>query len=409
MRFVSRLCLALTAILVLTQCSQISLFSERLATSSSDHDNTWKLYPEGDAPESPPFISEEGTPALSPQGSVKVGLLLPLSGDNAAVGKSLQQAAELALFQTGARNLRLLPFDTEGTPDGGRKAAQEAVSEDVAVILGPLFSQVAETVAPIAGLHQIPVLSFSNNRSLEGKGIFLLGFNPEEQATRITKFAYEQGYRSYSVLAPENTYGHMMVDTMATALAPKDIGVRDAQYYKNMGADLSESIIGIVKLSRKLYDEGTPEALFIPEGGQALFSIASRLSGKGIVSSHLQLIGSGQWDDEAVLRHPKLQGGWFATSDISARDFFEQTYRDIYKETPPRIASLAYDAVALCAALAKAGEPFTDASIRNPRGFSGINGAFRFSGSDIAERLLAVVEVTQNGLRTLDPAPNQFD
>jgi hypothetical protein len=78
--------------------------------------------------------------------------------------------------------------------------------------------------------------------------------------------------------------------------------------------------------------------------------------------------------------------------------------------TPPRIATLSYDALSLASLLSRgrAYDRFTDAALTDPAGFSGIDGIFRFQPDGSAERGLAVLEVTPNGLRVTDPAPKSF-
>lgn len=340
---------------------------------------------------------------------IKVALLLPLSGPSAAIGESLQQAAELALFQTGSNNITLVPLDTKNTPEAAVEAANLALAENVDIIIGPLFANATEAIIPVAQERNISVLSFSNNTSLLGKGVFLLGFSPQQQVKRVTEYAYEQGFRSFSVLAPDDDYGHAAADEMAKVVGAKGLPVRDAQYYQAADEKLSESIKGIVDLSKKS-DEGIKtEALLVPEGGQTLFAIAKRLTHKGVESGHIQLLGSGQWDDPETLKNPRLIGSWFATSDSAPRKQFEESYKKIYGEAPHRLASLAYDAIALCAVLSREKEPdFSRAAIKNSRGFTGVNGAFRFYRSELAERLLAVVEVTEDGFQIVDPASTSF-
>ncbi len=339
----------------------------------------------------------------------RVALLLPLSGPSSAIGKSLQQAAELALFQTGTENITLIPLDTKDTPEDAIQAANTAIAEHADIIVGPLFSQTTEAVLPIVKERSISMLSFSNSASLLGKGVFLLGFSPQQQIHRVVEYAYKQGFRSFSALAPDDAYGRTAVDEMATVIGAKGLPVRDAQFYRAADENLSESIRGIIELSHRKEGGAKVESLLIPEGGQTLAAIAKRLTYKGNDSGNLQLIGSGQWDDQDIIGNPGLVGGWFATSDPMPRKRFEDSYRQIYGQAPHRLASLAYDAIALCAVLAKEEEPdFSPAAIKNSRGFTGVNGAFRFYRSELAERLLAVVEVGGDGFRVISPAPSSF-
>jgi branched-chain amino acid transport system substrate-binding protein len=85
-------------------------------------------------------------------------------------------------------------------------------------------------------------------------------------------------------------------------------------------------------------------------------------------------------------------------------------YKAAFGASPPQLAALSYDAIALIALLAK-GEPyrrFTRAALLNPNGFDGVDGIVRFNPDGTAERGLAVMAVTPQGFREVDPAPRTF-
>jgi len=115
-------------------------------------------------------------PALRNPGSadaIRVGFLAPLSGPNAALGRALFEAAQLALFDLADNRLMLLPRDTEGTPEKAAAAASQVIAEGAQVIIGPLFANETAAVGGIARLRNIKVLSFSTDRSVAGNGVFL--------------------------------------------------------------------------------------------------------------------------------------------------------------------------------------------------------------------------------------------
>ena len=137
----------------------------------------------------PPPEPEVVEPQLPPE--IRVGLLLPLSGPAADLGRDMLEAAEMALFDVGANQLRLLPRDTGGTAEGARLAARQVLAEGAEVLLGPLFSQAVAAVSPIAAEADVRVLAFSNVAEMAGPGTYLLGFRPEEQVTRVIRYAAE--------------------------------------------------------------------------------------------------------------------------------------------------------------------------------------------------------------------------
>ena len=107
---------------------------------------------------------------------------------------------------------------------------------------------------------------------------------------------------------------------------------------------------------------------------------------------------------------PALVGGWYAAPDAAARRDFEQRFESVYGRRPPRLATLAYDAAALAAVLARNGgpAPFDPLALTNPNGFAGVDGIFRLRPEGLVERGLSVMEITPGGNRVIDPAPSSF-
>ena len=121
-------------------------------------------------------------------------------------------------------------------------------------------------------------------------------------------------------------------------------------------------------------------------------------------------MGTGQWDAPGIGTEPALLGGWFAAPSPTARGDFENAYKATFGKSPPRLATLAYDAAALAAVLArgKNGADFSAAAITVPSGFWGRDGIFRFLPEGVAERGLAVMKVGRKGPEIISRAPDIF-
>jgi ABC-type branched-subunit amino acid transport system substrate-binding protein len=124
----------------------------------------------------------------------------------------------------------------------------------------------------------------------------------------------------------------------------------------------------------------------------------------------VQLLGTGLWDDPRIFGDTMLQGGWFAAPDNAGFRNFSARYRSRYGQDPARTATLAYDAVALVAALVKTQgtQRFSEQVLTNPSGFAGIDGLFRFRTDGTNQRGLAVLRVTPNGGQVISPPPRAF-
>ena len=117
---------------------------------------------------------------------------MPLSaqGQPGVIGKSLKQAAELALFERDNPNLQLIVKDDKGTPEGAKAAAEDAVKGGAtARSLGPLFAKSVAAVAPVARQAGVPVIAFSNDRQVAGNGVYLLSFQPAPEVERVVAYA----------------------------------------------------------------------------------------------------------------------------------------------------------------------------------------------------------------------------
>ena len=367
-----------------------------------------------------------GSPPPGAGGPVKVAVLLPLSGANAELGKAMLEAAQMALFTTGNDRLTLVPRDTTGTPDGAAGAARAALADGAQLILGPLLAAEVDAVKPVAGEAKINVIAFSTATQLAGDNVFLMGFLPRQEIVRETAFARESGVSRFAVLAPNSEYGRLMTDALRETASQAGATVVKAETFDSRSSDVGPAIQRLAGNTASAAPGTSPEpdaapapgptqrvsfdALLLPEGGDQLKQIARRLKTAGIGSPQVRLLGSGLWDDASVSSEPALVGGWFAASPPDARREFQSRFQSTYGHAPPRLASLAFDAAALAAVLAKAGgpAPFSHDATLNPSGFTGVDGLFRFTPQGLVQRGLAVLEVQPQGPVVVSPAPHDF-
>jgi ABC-type branched-subunit amino acid transport system substrate-binding protein len=363
----------------------------------------------------PPSAATAPTPPPQPSATaVKVAVLLPLSGANADLGRAMLEAAQLALFTTGGDKLTLIPRDTTGTAQGAADAARAVIADGAKLILGPLIADEAEAVKPIAAGANVNVIAFATKTQVAGGNVFLMGFLPRQEVAREVSYAREQGLSRFAALAPNTPYGHLMGDALKEIAGSGGASVTKIEYFDPRAADTAASIKRLTGASAAGADaavKGPPfDALLLPEGGDRLKQIASQLRGAGVDPAQTHLLGSGLWDDASIASEPALAGGWFAASPPEARRDFEGRFKGAYGQTPPRLASLAFDAAALASVLAKADnpDPFSQAAIQNPNGFTGVDGLFRFGGDGLVQRGLAVIEVQPGGDKVVSPAPRSF-
>ncbi len=343
-------------------------------------------------------------------GSVKVAVLLPIGagGSTQAVAKALKQAAELALFDFDNPNVVLVPKDTQGTPGGARAAAEAAIHEGAELILGPLFAQEVEAVAPVARQANIPVIAFSSDEKVAGGGVYLLSFLAGRDVPRIVSFAQSRGKRTFAELVPQSPYGRVAETSFGSAVSAS--GGRIAVDAPFPPKDPT-GMVGPVRQVANAIKGGQPiDAVFVPAGREELPSLAPVLASNDLSSTRVQLIGTGQWDYPNIGAEKALVGGWYPAPDPKGWANFTQRYAKTYGAAPPRLASLAYDAVSLAVSLSQnpPGERYSQAQLTRPTGFAGVDGLFRLLPDGTCERGLAILEVHESGPVVIDPAPSSF-
>ena len=371
---------------------------------------------------------------------MRVGLLLPLSGPHGVVGRSMRDAALLALFDFGDDRFELLPHDTRAQSDEAIYTAGLAVGDGARLIVGPLLAPSVEAVAPLARGADVPVVGFSSDHSVAGNGVYTTGFLPGAEVRRIATYAMGRGLSRFAVLAPDDSYGMAVLDELQDTIAHHGGTLTDVALYDPAGGNL-ETIVRVLadydarhaalirlreelagrddELSKKTLERlrllqtlgDLPyDALLIADGGARLQQVAALLPFYDIDPRKVRMIGTGQWDDEGVGIEPALLGGWYAAPDPEKRRKFMKRFKSVFGYMPPRLATLAYDATALAAVLARndAAAPYTVENLTQQSGYAGRDGIFRLTPEGITERGLAILQVHRQGARVIDRAPVAF-
>ncbi len=311
-------------------------------------------------------------------------------------------AAQQAVFDSAGANFELQPRDTAAA-GGAEGAARKAITEGATLIIGPLFAADIPPVKRIAQANNLMVLPLSTDTSLAERGVFVMGLAPAAQVQRVLAYASQRGAHRFAALIPLTPYGTLVDDVFRRALAEHGQTLIDVQIYDPKGKDLPERVQALARQQNEI------DALFLPAGGSDLKKIADHLAAAGFNASRIRIIGTGLWDAPGLGHQiPFLVGGWYAAPDPAQRRTFIASYQAVYGAEPPRLATIAYDATALAAILAKRGIHFDETALTNPNGFAGLDGIFRLRPSGAVERATAVLEVTTSGASVIDTPPTNF-
>jgi branched-chain amino acid transport system substrate-binding protein len=351
-----------------------------------------------------PDAVSAATAAPPPPGSIRVALLLPLSaqGTTGSVAQSLKNAADMAMSEFSGAKLDLVVKDERGTPDGAREAAKQAIAEGSSAVIGPLLASSVQVAGSVVRASGKPMIAFSTDAGVAGRGVYLLSFMPQSDVERILDYAVSNGKKSLGALIPDTPYGSAVNAVLQDGAAKRGIRLLAIERYSGSSIDAAAKRLASIK--------DQMDCLFLPENGEGAAAAGKALQSAGIDTKKIQLLGTSAWDDPRVFATPQFAGGWFAMPDKAGYEAFAERYRTKFGNDPVRIATLAYDAVFLANALQKkAGDhAFDENQITATDGVIGTDGLFRFRTDGTTQRSEVVMQIGKDGPTKLDGAPTTF-
>ncbi|GAA6200982.1 penicillin-binding protein activator [Aquicoccus sp. SU-CL01552] len=352
-----------------------------------------------------------GGPTINTSKPVPVALLVPRGssqGGDAVLAQSLENAARLAIADLDNVQIDLRVYDTRGDAATAAAVATQAVNEGARILLGPVHGEAANAAGLAVSGRNINVLSFSNNASIAGGNLFVLGPTFETTARRLARYAARQGKSSAVIVSGSDVSGQVGRNAIRTALA--EAGLREAGAVTH---ELSQQgVINAVPAVRDAVQTQGADVLFLTAttaGALPLFS--QLLPESGVTPQTTQYIGLTRWDIPAqTLALPGVQGGWFAMPDPVRSQQFRDRYAQTYGGPPHPIGGLAYDGIAAIGALVGAGksDALTGAALTQSAGFKGVGGIFRLRPDGTNDRGLAVATIQNKQVVVIDPAPASF-
>jgi hypothetical protein len=338
-------------------------------------------------------------------------LLVPKGSSNSGdelLAQSLENAAKLAIADLNGVKIDLRVYPTGGNPSTAQAAAVQAVNEGAKIIIGPVFAEAANAAAKAVASRNINVMSFSNNTSIAGGNLFVLGPTFHNSADRLVGYAKRTGKERIMVVYAQNqagTLGKAAIDAAITRHRAQSAGAVSYQFSQ-------EGVIAAVSQIKLAADNNQVDALFLTSNTSgALPLMTQMLPEAGLSPATTQFIGLSRWDiPSQTLELPGVQNGWFALPDPALTQQFQNRYAQAYGGLPHPIGGLAYDGIAAIGALVKAGksDALTTGALTQGAGFQGVNGIFRLHTDGTNERGLAVATIRDKKVVIIDPAPQSF-
>jgi branched-chain amino acid transport system substrate-binding protein len=222
----------------------------------------------------------------------------------------------------------------------------------------------------------------------------------------VVGFAAQQGKRRFVALIPDDPFGKIAEASFKEAVRGSQATLVTLETYPASANAMLEPMRRISAAIRAAEEDGAPvDALFLPGGQDNLEMVGRLLPQAEIDTTKVKLIGTGGMDYPNAGRDARMVAAWYPGPDPRGWSDFSQKYAKSYGQAPPRIASLAYDAVSLAIALSSGaeGQRFSAAALTRASGFTGVDGAFRLLPDGSTERALAILEVQKFGTGLLDP------
>ena len=348
-------------------------------------------------------------PMIDPTKPVQVALLIPKSyEETASIASSLEQAAQMAIADLGGIRIDLRVFDTAGNPEQAALVARQAVQEGAKIILGPLLAENAKAVGAAVADSGVNVLSFSNNASIAGNNVFVLGPTFNNTANRLVSYAASQGRTKAVIVHPRTLEGELGKAALENAAqsTPLEIVAIEAFEFSQKG------VIDSVARIKDSVLETQADTLFLTSNtARALPLLVQLLPEAGINPQDVQYIGLSRWDiPRQILELPGVQNGWFTSPSRQVSASFKTRFTKGYGSPPHQLAGLAYDGLVASGALVSTGQKnaVTKTALTQASGFQGVSGVFRFLADGTNERALAIAKIERKKVVLIDAAPVSF-
>jgi ABC-type branched-subunit amino acid transport system substrate-binding protein len=350
-------------------------------------------------------------PSVNTSAPVPVALLVPRGSGNASdevLARALENAARLAISDLGDVAIDLRVYSSAASAATTQQVALQAVADGAKIILGPVYGENANAAAVAVAPSGVNVLAFSNNTSIAGGNLFILGPTFDNTAERLASYAVRQGKGRTVVVYSEDVAGRAGRAAVEAALARNGgtaLGAVGHEFSQNGVVQAIPQIVSAVR-------SGAADSVFMTaDTAGALPLLTQLLPEAGISPTATQYIGLTRWDiPSQTMDLPGVQGGWFALPDPVMSERFRSRYEAAYGESPHPIGGLAYDGIAAIGALISSGR--SDAldrdALTQSAGFQGVNGIFRLRPDGTNERGLAIAQIRDRQVVVIDPAPRAF-
>ena len=321
------------------------------------------------------ILTVSSFPTLASE-KIKIGLLLPLSGENKDIGTSVLRSVSMAVNRIDSSKIEILPKNNFDDPEQNFKAAKELYDDGVKIFIGPIFEK---NIKDLSKLNDAIFLSFTNKLEKKGSNIISVGVNAISQLKAIEKFQELESLKKTICLIPEGLFQN----EIEKGLASTNIKLKKKYYYESDPTLLTKRIEKITKYDRRKQnladeikrveesDEFNKEkiienlekkdtlgkvnfdSVIISAFDETLKSITTSLIYTDVTPKKTYFITLNQWFDETLLNEDSSQNLYFPSVNKKNYDEFKKEYFNKYASEPSQVSLLGFDLVGLIFYLSK--------------------------------------------------------
>ena len=308
--------------------------------------------------------------SFAEENKIKIGLLVPLSGENAEIGKQIVKATRLALKDINSNKLEILPKDTNSDPNKTISSAIELRELGVNLVIGPVFY---ENLAYLNELKDLTFLSFTNKTLDLPKNVISAGINSTSQLNAIKKFIEQNKIEKTIFLIPNlnysleikqgikkskvKTFKQYFYNIEPTKLTKQ---IEKITNYEIRKQNLIDEITRLeksddpnkekkIKNLEKKYTIGNVkfDSVVIADFDESLKSVITSLLYTDVSPKNKYFITLNQWFDQSLISETASQPIYYPSINKNNFEEFEKKFFNQFKESPNHISLLSYDLVGL--------------------------------------------------------------
>ncbi len=348
-------------------------------------------------------------------GVKKVALLVPLSGKYSGIGGAIFDGVKMAMLDAGGDDIVLLPMDTDKTSTS--ELVSQIKSEEVDVVLGPVFSKEASDLMDSFSKVSAPMITFSNDKNLtKYRNIEIFGISPIDKLKMALKFAKDHGRMNVALLLKSDAGSQAVYQYVSDYVKKNKMALMSSAFYSEADARIAASVGTIDKNKAITYNidkNGNPylislsaiqknknlnkntdkqlrklDIILTDAGGNMLDSLLSEMSTTGLLDKDIMIISLSDEVNVGVLN----SGVYYVSQNNERYSVFKDLYRKAYKTNPTQFSALGYDAMGVIMTLMLRGE-FSYSALHDDAGFVGVSGEFRFSNDRVVDRKYSIYKV----------------